>query len=240
MDEERMEELEEMFGDDHDVTEIEFVDVDQDAPAPSVEVVEPPSTEIPAPVEAPAGTPAVAGSSADEKIAALEAEVAHLRELYLRKLAEFDNFRKRVEREKAELRKTAAEGIVTDLLPVLDNFERALAHSSETAPEAFKQGVEMISKQLLDVLERQGLERFDPTGKPFEPEFHEAIQRVEDSQYPPGTVVWVLSPGYRYGGRLLRAAMVGVSVAPRSDGDGEQTDGEIRPGTEKYEVDGAP
>jgi len=239
MDEERMEE---MFGDSHDVTEIEFVDVDQDAPAPSVEAVEPPSTEIPVAAEAPAAVEASApaGGGADERVAALEAEVAHLRELYLRKLAEFDNFRKRIEREKAELRKTAAEDIVTDLLPVLDNFERALAHSSETAPEAFKQGVEMISRQLLDVLERRGLERFDPTGRPFEPEFHEAIQRVEDGRYPPGTVVWVLSPGYRYGGRLLRAAMVGVSVAPRSDGDGEQTNGEARPGTEEHEVDGAP
>jgi len=199
MDEERMEEM----LPDEDVTEIEFVDIDGDAVAPAVEDTE---------------------DQPVDNISLLEDELAHMKELYLRKLAEFDNFRKRVEREKLEMRKTAGEDLVQDLLPVLDNFERALEHFSETAPESFKQGVEMISKQLLDVLGRRGLERFDPTGQPFEPEFHEAIQRVEDSEHLPGRVAWVLSPGYLYGGRLLRPAMVGVSVATEKDGEGKPED----------------
>lgn len=187
--------MEGQFPDD-EVTELEFVGVDDVKPD---DQNEPPEDSV---------------NQDGDRVAQLEEELAHIKELYLRKLAEFDNFRKRVEREKTEMRKTAGEDIMQDLLPVLDNFERALEHSSETAPEAFKQGVEMISRQLHDVLGRKGLERFDPTGEVFQPEYHEAIQRVEDSEYPAGTVAWVLSPGYRYGGRLLRAAMVGVSVAP--------------------------
>lgn len=177
--------------------EIEFIDVDSDGLE-----------------EIPCGD---SGGEYQEKISALEAEIEHLREMYLRKMAEFDNFRKRVEREKAEMHRFAGEGLITDLLPVLDNFERALEHSSDTAPEAFKLGVEMISNQFLDVLQRRGLERFNPIGQAFEPEFHEAIQRVEDSEHPPGTIAWVLSPGYRFGGRLLRPAMVGVSVGAQTD-----------------------
>jgi molecular chaperone GrpE len=188
---------------DEDVTEIEFVDIEEND-----------EKQVPEEVE----------DKPVDGIAVLEDELAHMKELYLRKLAEFDNFRKRIEREKTEMRKTAGEDLIQDLLPVLDNFERALEHSAETAFGGFKQGVEMISKQLLDVLGRRGLERFDPTGEPFEPEFHEAIQRVEESQYPPGTVAWCLSPGYLFGGRLLRAAMVGVSVASENTRQNDVTD----------------
>jgi len=197
---------------DEDVTEIEFVDIEGNDEESEPEEVE----------EQPI-----------DRVAVLEDELAHVKELYLRKLAEFDNFRKRIEREKTEMRKTAGEDLIQDLLPVLDNFERALEHSSEIAFGGFKEGVEMISKQLLDVLGRRGLERFDPTGDLFEPEFHEAIQRVEDSEYPPGTVAWCLSPGYRFGGRLIRAAMVGVSVASENSGPPKAADA-------PNELDGTP
>lgn len=140
----------------------------------------------------------------------LQEEIDHLREMYLRKLAEFDNFRKRVERERLEREKTAGEDVIRDLVPVIDNFERALGHASESSHEALEQGVGMIAKQLLEVLEKRGLEIFDPTGEVFDPESQEAIQRVEDSDLPPGTVAWVLVKGFRFGGRLLRPAMVGV------------------------------
>ena len=100
--------------------------------------------------------------------------------------------------------------MVRDLIPVVDNFERALGHASESSHEALEQGVEMIAKQLLEILEKRGLEIFDPTGEMFDPESHEAIQRVEDSDLAPGTVAWVLVKGFRFGGRLLRPAMVGV------------------------------
>jgi len=189
--------------DEDDVLEIEFLDVDAGEGDSGVEGNAEDSVEETA-VES---TPPI-----DDRLSAFEEEINHLREMYLRKLAEFDNFRKRVEKEKQELRKTAGEDIILDLLPVLDNFERALEHSSETAPEAFQEGVEMIFKQLLAVLEKRGLEHFSPTGEPFQPEYHEAIQRVEDPACAPGTVAWVLTPGYRFGGRLIRPAMVGVCV----------------------------
>jgi molecular chaperone GrpE len=150
----------------------------------------------------------------DEEVASLREQLNELRESYLRKLAEFDNFRKRTEREREEFNRTAGEGIVRELIPVLDNFERAVQHASDTDPEAFRLGVEMIAKQLFDMLQRQGLESIDPEGEPFEPEFHEAIQRVEDSEHTPGTVAWVLAKGYLFGGKLLRPAMVGVAVEP--------------------------
>ncbi|MCK5378266.1 MAG: nucleotide exchange factor GrpE, partial [Acidobacteria bacterium] len=133
----------------------------------------------------------------------IQKEVDHLREMYLRKLAEFDNFRKRTERERAERAKLAGLEVVQDLIPVIDNFERALDHASESSLEALEQGVGMIAKQLIGVLERRGLEVFDPTGEVFDPESHEAIQRVEDSDLPSGTVAWVLAKGFRFGGRLL-------------------------------------
>ncbi len=161
----------------------------------------------------------------------LRLELADLREMYLRKLAEFDNFRKRTEREREEFARTAGEGVVRELVPVLDNFERALQHGADDGSQAFRQGVEMIARQLWDVLQRQGLEVIDPGGQPFEPEFHEAVQRVEGSDHPPGTVVWVAAKGYLFGGRLLRPAMVGVAVEPpRNDPDRtEAGDGDDEP-----------
>jgi len=183
-----------------EVIEIEFVDDGE----PVVEAVEPES-------EAPAN-----------EESELRKEVDHLREMYLRKLAEFDNFRKRTEREKEELERTAGEAIVLDLIPVLDNFERALEHASEADPEVFRKGVEMISKQLLDVLGKRGLEQFDPQGQAFQPEFHEAVQRVNSPDHAPGTVAWVLARGYRFGGRLVRPAMVGVSMDVAKGSQSEQ------------------
>jgi len=145
----------------------------------------------------------------------LKGEVDHLRELYLRKLAEFDNFRKRIDREREELRKTAAEDVLRELIPVLDNFERALQHSVDTDPASFRQGVELISRQLWELLSRQGMDVIDPAGKPFDPEVHEAVQRVEGGGHEPGTVVLVLAKGYTLGGRLIRPALVSVAVDER-------------------------
>jgi len=168
-----------------------------------------------------AGGPDEAGALPDgavlQEMDRLKSEVDSLRELYLRKLAEFDNFRKRVDREKEEFRKLATEDLVRDLIPVLDNFTRALSHEGETDLESFRQGVELIARQLQEVLERQGLKEIDPLGEHFNPEFHDAVQRVEDARYEPGSVVSVLARGYTLGGRLLRPAMVAVAVEPPDD-----------------------
>jgi len=193
-----------------DKIEIEFVDVDE--PEPELH---------PVPVEA---APVEAVDS--DGLQRLKAEIDHLREMYLRKLAEFDNYRKRIDRERQELRRTAAEGLVGELLPVLDNFERAIQHAEESEPAAFREGVVMIARQFADILQRSGLETIDPTGQRFDPELHEAVQRMEGSEYAPGSIVGVFSRGYLFGGRLIRPAMVAVAVEPVSPlGDGSRSQG---------------
>ncbi len=186
--------------------EIEFVDVDDGSPVAEEPA---PSTDL----------AAVAGeSAADDQVEKLQAELDHVRDVYLRKLAEFDNFRKRVEREREESRRLGAEDFIRDLLPVIDNFDRALQHTNDESG-AFRQGVEMIAKQLGDTLARRGVVEINPIGQTFDPERHEAVQRVEDPSQPPGTVSIVMAKGYLAGERLLRPALVGVTVAVQGEGD---------------------
>lgn len=188
-----------------DDIEIEFVDVD-------------PETGIEQAVAAPPDGATESDRSAAEidrlreVIDQMQLELNQVRDHYLRKLAEFDNFRKRIEREREELQRTASELLVRELVPVLDNFDRAVRHAADSDAETFRKGVEMIARQLWDVLERQGLEAVDPTGQPFAPEYHEAVQRVENASLVPGTVAWTLAKGYLFSGKLLRPAMVGVVV----------------------------
>jgi molecular chaperone GrpE len=184
--------------------EIEFVDVDEDASAPEPE-------PDPRPERQSESGVAISEESDSQKVAQLETELGHVRDVYLRKLAEFDNFRKRVDREREDVRLAAQEEIIRDLLPVIDNFERALQHTDEDTG-AFHQGVEMIAKQLRDTLERKGVTEIDPIGHSFDPELHEAVQRVEGGEHPPGTIVFVMLKGYTLGDRLIRPAMVGVAV----------------------------
>lgn len=200
--------------DDSEEIEIEFIDDEDDQP-PDVD-----QSYIGVP------EPVVEIDDGAKKLVALQKEIDELREMNLRKLAEFDNFRKRTERERAERDKLAGLEVVQDLIPVIDNFERALGHASESSIEALEQGVGMIAKQLIDILERRGLEVFDPTGDVFDPECHEAIQRVEDSNLPSGSVAWVLAKGFRFGGRLLRPAMVGVVAGnPKGTATSETEEG---------------
>ncbi len=185
-----------------DDIEIEFVDEDSGADELKQRVDE---------VSAEKGLePVGLGPSVEIEIERLEGEIDELRDIHLRKLAEFDNFRKRTERERVEIKRYANEELVRELLPVLDNFERALEHGSETDSGAFREGVEMIAKQLWDTIERQGVEIVDPLGEKFSPEFHEAVHRVEDETMEPGIVASVLAKGYLCNGRLVRPAMVGV------------------------------
>lgn len=192
------------LGDDE--IEIEFVDVDED----QVEPEPPPEPKTEANV--PTGV-AVSEEAGSQKAEQLQAELDHVRDVYLRKLAEFDNFRKRVDREREDVRQAAQEDLIRELLPVIDNFERALQHADDDSG-AFHQGVEMIAKQLRDTLERKGVTEIDPVGQIFDPEVHEAVQRVEGGDHPPGTIVFVMLKGYTLGDRLIRPAMVGVAVEP--------------------------
>ena len=210
--------------------EIEFVDVEDGVAERDDRGLEPvEAREETAGAPGEAGTaPAPAeggegGGGSGAEVEELRSELARLRELYLRKLAEFDNFRKRVEREREDVRINAAADVIRELVPVMDNFDRALAHA-DADPGALRQGVEMIARQLWDALTRQGLEVIDPTGAVFDPEVHEAVQRVEDSEHEPGTVVHVLGKGYVFRGRLVRPAMVAVAVEPaeRTPDEGEK------------------
>lgn len=153
------------------------------------------------------GDPPPAEASASE---AVHAENAELRNRYLRTLADFDNFRKRSEREKQDFFKYALGGFMKELLPVLDNFDRALEHAEEG--DEFHRGVLLIYKQLADVLQKAGLKPITESNVRFDPNIHEAVVREEDDSVPSHTVVAVLQKGYFLHDRLLRPALVKVAV----------------------------
>lgn len=137
-------------------------------------------------------------------------ETAQLRDRYLRLLADFENFRRRGEREKADFYKYALAGMLKDLLPVLDNFDRSLEHAEEG--DDFHRGVLLIYKQLFDLLQKNGLKPIEESNVPFDPNIHEAVVREEDPSVPSHTVTAVLQKGYFLHDRLLRPAMVKVAV----------------------------
>ena len=153
-------------------------------------------------------------------VEALTAERDSLKDQLLRARADFDNYRKRVARDDARLRKTAAEGIVRDLLPVLDNLERALAHADDESG-GLAQGVDMVRNQFVDALARHGLDTIPAAGRPFDPNVHEAIACVPSEEVSPNHVVQEFQKGYRLGEHVLRPAKVVVSVAPAEIDSGE-------------------
>jgi len=146
-----------------------------------------------------------------EELAKLQQEIANLKELYLRKLADFDNYRKRQEREVAEFRRAANAELIREFLPVLDNLERALAVPGGN-DAGLREGVELVVRQYHGVLARHGLVQIDPLGAAFDPASHEAIQRQEVTGIEESRVVQVLQKGYRLGEKLLRPALVVVAV----------------------------
>ena len=153
-----------------------------------------------------AGAPDDAASASSD----LRAENRVLQDRVLRTLADFENFRKRSEREKQDFFKYALASTIKDLLPVIDNFDRALEHAEEG--DEFHKGVLLIYKQLFDVLQRAGLKPIDEPGVRFDPNIHEAVVREEDPSVPNHTVTLILQKGYFLHDRLLRPAMVKVAV----------------------------
>ena len=139
-----------------------------------------------------------------------EQEMAEFKDRYLRTLADFENYRKRSDREKQEFFKYALAGLLRELLPVLDNFDRALDHAE--GGDDFHRGVLLIYKQLFDALTKNGLKPIDQAGVPFDPKIHEAVVREEDPTVPSHTVIAILQKGYFLHDRLLRPAMVKVAV----------------------------
>lgn len=141
---------------------------------------------------------------------ALRAENQQLKDRYMRTLADFENLRKRTEREKADFFRYAIGGVLKDLLPVLDNFDRALDHAEEG--DEFHKGVSLIYKQLYEVLQKHGLRPIEESGVHFDPNIHEAVVREEDDSVPSHTVTAILQKGYFLHDRLLRPALVKVAV----------------------------
>lgn len=149
-----------------------------------------------------------------DAITKLSDERSDLYDKLLRKQAEFENFRKRGEREMQEAYVRARADLLTDLLPVLDNFDLAVQHADTTNPDAVREGVHLIHKQLFDSLFRLGLEPIEADGQPFDPELHEAVATEPTDEVPDHTVLVVLQRGYRLGDRMLRPARVKVAVTP--------------------------
>ena len=149
---------------------------------------------------------------------ALRRELEELRGRSLRAMADFDNFRKRAEREREELRRHALSGALADLLPVLDNLERAVA--AQGSLEDLRLGVEMTLRQLQEILRRLGLQVVSAVGQRFDPHVHEAVMREERSGVVEPTVTAELLRGYLLHDRVLRPAMVTVAVPPEGDGQG--------------------
>jgi molecular chaperone GrpE len=146
---------------------------------------------------------------------ALAAEKAELHDRLLRSQAEFQNLRRRIEREKIEWHEYAATEAVRALLPILDDFERAL--KVETTDKHYAKGTELIYQRLLESLKKLGLEPIVCVGQPFNPHMHHAVEKFETTEAPDGTVLEEYQRGYNFKGQLLRAAMVKVAVAPAAD-----------------------
>lgn len=153
-------------------------------------------------------------ASLAEQIQKLLAEKQDLMNTLVRRQADFENFKKRVEKERHAERRRGAEMLVEHILPVLDAFDRALAGSDESTSEEYRKGFELIRRQLWDMLAKQGLKRIETVGKAFDPHFHHAIERVETTDYGDGVVIGELQPGYLFHDRVLRPAMVRVATNP--------------------------
>lgn len=158
-----------------------------------------------------------------EAKAALEAktnELGTMRDQMLRLGADFENLRKRSHREVEEARKMGTERLARDILPVVDNLERALQHAKSGDPVI--DGVKMVAKQLLDVLGGFGVKAFDSVGQAFDPERHEALSQVPSADAAPGTIVAEMQRGYMIHDRLLRAAQVAIAAAGAEASDEAQ------------------
>jgi molecular chaperone GrpE len=159
-----------------------------------------------------------------ERLVAVEGERDEYRDQLLRARAEFDNFRKRTARDSEQLRKTAAQSLVLDLLPVVDNLERALDHI-EDREHPLAQGMDMVKKQFADALARHGVAPIQALGQVFDPNLHEALSHQPSGEFAADVVAVEYQRGYTIGGQVLRPAKVVVSSGPSpSDGAAEDTE----------------
>ncbi len=161
--------------------------------------------------------PTAAQSGSAEASEKLQAEKKDLYDRLLRKQAELDNFRKRTQKEKEDIRQYAAESLIRSLLPTLDGFERALQRRDAAVPPAFYQGMELIYRELYGVLERAGVTPIDTAGQVFDPYLHQAVETVNAPDRREHEIVEELQRGYRLKNKLLRPAIVKVATGGKSE-----------------------
>lgn len=147
----------------------------------------------------------------EEKYEASQNEIEELNDRLVRRQAEFENYKKRTNKEKEDIRTRASEGMVIELLPILDNFERALEVEVDENSKPLYEGVEMVYDQLLQKLQKDGLEEIVCLNKKFDHNCHHAVVQQESEDYEPETVMEVLEKGYKYKDKIIRPSMVMVS-----------------------------
>ncbi len=159
--------------------------------------------------------------SLEELLAASQAEAQKNWDLYLRERADLENFRRRAQREKEELSRFANENIIKEIVPVVDNLERAVAHARQESgdTEGLLKGVEMTLSMFGKALDKFGVTPFNAVGEPFDPSRHEAMGLVESTDHAPNTVVHEMQKGYLLNSRLLRPALVMLAKAPAADNE---------------------
>ena len=153
-------------------------------------------------------------ANADAEVGKLAKDLEDLRQTLLRRQADFDNYRKRVEKERSEDSRRSTARVIEALIPVVDSFDQALASHREPEYANYRKGFELIHKQLIDSIAKLGAERIDPLGMTFDPHLHQAMDRTETTEKDEGTILQVFQPGYVFHGRVLRPAMVRVAVHP--------------------------
>ena len=175
--------------------------------------------------------PADASGGEDARVAALEQELAEAKDRTLRVAADLENFRKRALKDREEAHHFGHQNLVKDLLPSVDNLERAVDHarkSGEESASGLLEGVELVLRELHGVLAKHGVTPIEALGQPFDPALHEAMAQVPDGSQPPGTVVEVFQRGYQLRARLLRPARVVVSKLPDEAGPGREAHDDSR------------
>lgn len=164
------------------------------------------------PAQAEPQTPETEAAPAAEETAALQKALDEKNDQFLRLCAEYDNFRKRSQKEKQELYNAARADVIKELLPVLDNFDRA-AGNRDASAEDYKKGVELIHTQLGEILKKIGVESFGAPGEPFDPQIHNAVMTAQDDAFGENEIAEVFSKGYRLGEKVVREAVVKVANA---------------------------
>jgi molecular chaperone GrpE len=163
----------------------------------------------------------------------LQKQVQQYKDMLLRKAAEFDNFKRRVENDTANIVRFATESLIDDLLPILDDFERSLKHSKESKEtDALIKGQELIYQKMVKVLEARGVKAFETVGKEFSVDFHDALMQMPRNDLPPHTVIEEVEKGYMLNDKVLRHAKVVVSTVPREEQE-EKKQSESSTGTSK-------